>query len=106
MAEAVTFCAVVTLTMAWLLPLADYSRAARCRWRCGYCLFAVYGVLLESAQAFRGRDPRFSEVGGAVDSVTGSVFSPGWSLREVTRLVGEGLADEIEHRRTSGQRLH
>jgi hypothetical protein len=25
---------------------------------------------------------------------------------EVTRLAGEGLADEIEHRRTSGQRLH
>lgn len=77
MADAVTFCAgvaVFTLTMAWLLPLAGYSPAARRRWRCGYCLFAVYGVLVESVQAFRGRDPRFSEVGGAVDSVTGIVF--------------------------------
>jgi hypothetical protein len=77
MTEAVTFCfgvAVFTLTMAWLLPLTEYSLAARRRWRYGYCLFAVYGVLVESVQAFRGRDPRFSEVGGAVDSLTGSVF--------------------------------
>jgi hypothetical protein len=31
-------------------------------------------VLVETVQAFRGRDPRFSEVGSAVDYVTGALF--------------------------------
>ena len=34
----------------------------------------MYGLVLESLQAFRGLDPRFSEEGGQVDVVAGVIF--------------------------------
>jgi hypothetical protein len=34
----------------------------------------VYGLVLESLQAFRGIDPRFTEEGDTVDAVAGAVF--------------------------------
>jgi hypothetical protein len=63
-----------TLTIALLLPLAGYSPPARRRWRRLYYLFAVYGLVLESLQAFRGLDPRFTEVGDPIDEIAGAVF--------------------------------
>lgn len=77
MQDAVTFTfgvAIFALTMALLLPLAGYSERGRRRWRAAYALFAVYGLVLEPVQAFRGLDPRFTEVGGVVDQVAGAVF--------------------------------
>lgn len=66
--------AIFTLTMALLLPHTGWSAAARRRWRISYCVFAIYGLALEPAQAFRGRDPRFSEAGGLLDAALGAVF--------------------------------
>ena len=65
---------VYTLTVALLLPVAGYSATARRRWRRAYYVFAVYGLLLEAVQAFRGIDPRFTEEGETIDSITGAVF--------------------------------
>jgi hypothetical protein len=77
LAEAAKFTvgvAIFTWTMAWLLPLTGWSTPATRRWRASYCIFAVYGVILEPTQAFRGLDPRFSDDGGTIDSIAGSVF--------------------------------
>lgn len=63
-----------TLTIALLLPLAGYSATARRRWRRAYYVFGVYGLLLESLQAFRGLDPRFTEEGEATDVIAGIIF--------------------------------
>ena len=65
---------VYTLTVALLLPIAGYSAPARRHWRRAYYVFAVYGLLLETVQAFRGLDPRFTEEGETIDSITGAVF--------------------------------
>ena len=65
---------VYTLTVALLLPVAGYSATTRRRWRRAYYLFAVYGLLLETVQAFRGLDPRFTEEGETIDSIAGAVF--------------------------------
>jgi hypothetical protein len=75
--DAATFCfgvGVFTLTLALLLPLAGYSATARRRWRWGVYAFTVYGLTLESVQAFRGLDPRFSEEGGLFEEISGPVF--------------------------------
>ena len=37
-------------------------------------MFAGYGLVLESTQAFRGLDPRFTEEGDQVDVIAGIVF--------------------------------
>jgi hypothetical protein len=77
MLDAATFCfgvGVFTLTVALLLPLADYSPTRRRWWRRAFYLFAVYGLALESIQAFRGLDPRFTEEGSGLDVVAGIVF--------------------------------
>jgi hypothetical protein len=63
-----------TLTIAVLLPLAGYSLAGGRRWRRAYYVFAVYGLTLETLQAFRGLDPRFTEEGGTIDVIAGAVF--------------------------------
>jgi hypothetical protein len=77
MLDAATFCfgvGVFTLTVMLLLPLAGYTPTGRRRWRRGFYLFVVYGLAVESIQAFRGLDPRFTEEGGQVDVVAGIVF--------------------------------
>ena len=48
--------------------------AGRRRWRRGFYVFVVYGLVLEPLQAFRGLDPRFTEEGNEVDVVAGIVF--------------------------------
>ena len=75
--DAATFCfgvGLYTVTIAVLLPLAEYSPAARRRWRRAFLVFIVYGLVLESVQAFRGIDPRFTETGSGLDVVAGIVF--------------------------------
>ena len=77
MLDAATFCfgvGVFTLTVALLLPLAGYSPAGRRWWRRAFYVFAVYGLALESIQAFRGLDPRFTEEGSQLDVIAGIVF--------------------------------
>jgi hypothetical protein len=77
MLDAATFAfgvGIFTLTMALLLPLARYSQTARRRWRRAYYVFPVYGLALESIQAWRGLDPRFTEEGGQVDQIAGAIF--------------------------------
>ncbi|MGH8977822.1 MAG: hypothetical protein ACRDV7_07080, partial [Acidimicrobiia bacterium] len=77
MLDAATFTfgvGVFTLTIALLLPLAGYSDSARRRWRRLYYVFVVYGFGLETVQAFRGLDPRFSDAGEQIDAITGAVF--------------------------------
>jgi hypothetical protein len=77
MLDAATFCfgvGVFTLTVAALLPWAGYTPTARRRWRRAFYVFPVYGLPLETIQAFRGLDPRFTEEGGAVDQIAGIVF--------------------------------
>jgi hypothetical protein len=65
---------VYTLTIALLLPLAGYSAMARRRWRRAFYVYPVYGLALETLQAFRGLDPRFTEAGAPIDVVAGIVF--------------------------------
>jgi hypothetical protein len=75
--DAATFCfgvGVFTLTVALLLPLAGFSPIARRRWRQAFYVFAVYGLALETVQAFRGLDPRFTEEGSQLDVIAGVVF--------------------------------
>jgi hypothetical protein len=75
--DAATFCfgvGVFTLTVALLLPLAGFSPIGRRRWRRAFYVFAVYGLTLESIQAFRGLDPRFTEEGSEVDGIAGIIF--------------------------------
>jgi hypothetical protein len=83
---AATFCfgvGVYALSVALLLPLAEYSPPARRRWRRAAYLFLVYGLVLEPMQAFRGLDPRFTEEGNAFDSVAGIVFGAAAGLTTV-----------------------
>ncbi|MET1003766.1 MAG: hypothetical protein ABWZ15_18280 [Acidimicrobiia bacterium] len=77
MLDAATFAfgiGVYTLSIALLLPLAGYSRSARMRWRRLFYVFVVYGYVVETTQAFRGLDPRFSDEGEQIDAITGAVF--------------------------------
>ena len=77
MLDAATFCfgvGVFTLTVALLLPLAGFTPTGRRRWRRGFYVFAVYGLAVESIQAFRGLDPRFTEAGGSIDVIAGIIF--------------------------------
>jgi hypothetical protein len=74
MLDAATFCfgvGVFTLTVALLLPSAGFTPTGRRRWRRGFYVFAVYGLAVESIQAFRGLDPRFTEAGGSIDVIAG-----------------------------------
>jgi hypothetical protein len=86
MLDAATFCfgvGVFTLTVALLLPLAGYTATARRRWRRAYYVFAVYGLVLESIQAFRGLDPRFTEEGEPIDEIAGAIFGLAAALNTV-----------------------
>jgi hypothetical protein len=75
--DAAIFCfgvGVFTLTVALLLPLAGFSPTGRRRWRRAFYVFAVYGLAVETIQAFRGLDPRFTEEGSQLDEIAGAVF--------------------------------
>ena len=75
--DAATFCfgvGLFTITVALLLPLVPYAPTARRRWRRAFYVFPVYGLVLESLQAFRGFDPRFSDEGSQLDVIAGVIF--------------------------------
>jgi hypothetical protein len=50
-------------------------------------VFAVYGLALESIQAFRGLDPRFTEAGAPLDQLAGIVFGVTAGLNTVVFLI-------------------
>lgn len=62
------------VTLAVLLPLADMSALGRRRWVGWTAAIAVYFVLIETVQAVRGLDPRFTRHGGTIDQVAGTLF--------------------------------
>jgi hypothetical protein len=78
---------VFTLTVALLVPLAGFTPPARRRWRRIYYVFPVYGLTLESLQALRGLDPRFTEAGGHIDVIAGIVFGFTAALNTVMFMV-------------------
>ena len=60
------------LTMALLAPEVEWKSLERwARWVAGLTLFAY---TVETVQAVRGIDPRFTEAGGTADQVLGLVF--------------------------------
>jgi hypothetical protein len=77
LAEAAKFTAgvaVFTFTTALLLPRTGWSPTAKRRWRAAYLVFAVYGLILEPTQAFRGLDPRFPDTDNVLDRIAGPLF--------------------------------
>lgn len=62
------------LTLAALLPVAGMSERGRKWWVTSTAVIAVYFLLIETVQAVRGLDPRFTQHGGTVDQVAGGVF--------------------------------
>jgi hypothetical protein len=66
---------IFLLTMALVLPLAGFSpRRARIM-RALFVVFATYSYPLETIQAFRGMDPRFSPLHGPADEALGQLFA-------------------------------
>ncbi len=62
------------LTLALLLPLAGMSPRGRLRWLAWTQVVAAYFISVETLQALRGLDPRFTEAGGRIDQLAGIVF--------------------------------
>lgn len=62
------------LTLAAILPLAPFSARGGRRWRGWMAALVVYFYSIETVQAFRGLDPRFTRAGGVVDQIAGAIF--------------------------------
>lgn len=62
------------LTLALLLPLSGMSERGRRRWLAWTEVVAAYFITVETVQALRGLDPRFTEAGGVADQVAGVIF--------------------------------
>ena len=75
--ETATFNAAVGvfhLTQATLVPEAGFTERGQRRWGTALIITTLYAYGIETVQAFRGLDPRFSVVGGAADQILGGVF--------------------------------
>lgn len=75
--EAVKFdvaLAIYILTIAVILPLAPMDSAARRHWIGLTVGFTLYSYVIENVQAWRGLDPRFSEIAGPFDQFLGLAF--------------------------------
>ena len=75
--ETATFNAalgVFHLTQATLVPEAGFTEKGRRRWGTALIIATLYAYGIETVQAFRGLDPRFSAVAGARDQMLGGVF--------------------------------
>jgi hypothetical protein len=75
--ETATFDAAVgifVLTLAALAPLAAFTPRGRRRWVVTFSTFVLTSYAIETVQAFRGLDPRFSAVAGPIDQAIGGVF--------------------------------
>lgn len=62
------------LTLALLLPFAGMSARGRRLWLVFTAVNAAYFLGIETVQAVRGLDPRFTAAGGSVDVVAGRLF--------------------------------
>ena len=62
------------LTLAALLPLSGMSGRGRRRWVAWTAAISVYFLLIETVQALRGLDPRFTQHGGTIDQAAGGLF--------------------------------
>lgn len=65
---------IYTLTVALILPLATMTAAGRRRWVGWTVGLTLFAYLMENVQAWRGLDPRFSEVAGPIDQMLGGLF--------------------------------
>lgn len=65
---------VFVLTIGVLLPGVRWTRRGRRVWIVLMVAAMVYAYGIETVQAFRGLDPRFSRVAGPVDQALGGVF--------------------------------
>ena len=62
------------LTQATLAPEAGFTERGQRRWGTALIVATLYAYGIETIQAFRGLDPRFSAVAGAPDQLLGGVF--------------------------------
>jgi len=65
---------IFLLTLAALAPEAGFTEKVQRRWAWTLVPLTVYSYGIETIQAFRGLDPRFSAVAGPVDQSLGGVF--------------------------------
>lgn len=65
---------IYVLTLALLLPLAPFGERGRRRWVAWSVGLGVFGYAVENVQAWRGLDPRFSQVAGPADQIIGGLF--------------------------------
>jgi hypothetical protein len=75
--EAVKFDVAVgiyLLTLALIAPFAPVPDVARRRWIRWMVGLTVFAFAMENVQAWRGLDPRFSEIAGPVDQLLGGLF--------------------------------
>ena len=62
------------LTLALLVPRAGMPPRAHRRWVAWTTAIALYFIPIETVQAVRGLDPRFTVAGGTADQVAGALF--------------------------------
>ena len=65
---------IFILTLAILFPGVEWTRKGRRAWTGTMVVMIVYAYGIETVQAFRGLDPRFSSVAGPVDQALGGIF--------------------------------
>jgi hypothetical protein len=75
--DTATFDAAVglfMLTVSALAPGVAWTPKGQKRWVRVLVVFTLYGYGIETLQAFRGLDPRFSRVAGPTDQIAGGIF--------------------------------
>src|SRR5690606_26159326 len=65
---------IYLLTLGLLLPFAPWTARGRRRWIRWKAGLIVFSLGVENIQAWRGLDPRFSEIAGPVDQAIGGLF--------------------------------
>jgi hypothetical protein len=65
---------IYVLTLAALSPLAAFTPRGRRTWIALFSTLVLVAYAIETVQAFRGLDPRFSAVAGPIDQAVGSFF--------------------------------
>lgn len=65
---------IFLLTLAAMAPEAGLSETGRRRWAWALVVLTLYSYGIETVQAFRGLDPRFSAVAGPLDQALGGIF--------------------------------
>lgn len=75
--KAITFdgaVGVYLITLAFVLPLAQFPAAGERRWVSCTVGLVVYAFGIETIQTLRGLDPRFSRIGAPADRIAAFVF--------------------------------